>query len=149
MPTRNTYVVLVALIGVVLLFGGLGASYQESGYEHTVTNEAVIVDDGNTSQVDAPDYTFTYSDSINVTVSSGQLKAGEDYTWNSTTGTITWINTSNSEDGETARVDYSYTAPTQGTHNRTNVLSLASRAVPYAALALGIGATLKLAEMDI
>jgi len=147
MPTRSTYVVLLVLIGVGLLFAGsLNVAYQQSGQQHTVENESATVNYDSPSTLPAPDYTFTYSSSITVTVDNSTLTEGSDYTWNATSGTITWLNSSSTTDGDTALVDYQYTAPTDDTRDRRNILASLANLLPYAALAVGVFAAIELMD---
>lgn len=147
MPTRSTYVVLLVLIGVGLLFAGsLNAAYQESGQHYTVENESHIVDYDTPSSVDAPEYTFSYNNTISVTANGSELTRGTDYEWNTSTGNITWVNSSATADGDTALVDYRYEAPTEDTRDRRNLLATLAQLLPYGALAVGVYAAIELTD---
>lgn len=145
MPTRNTYGVLLVFIAAALLFGGLSVAYQNAGYQHTRTDHAVTVDYDQPTTL-GPDRATGYSSSINVTVDGSQLEAGTDYAWNASNGTITWQNTTATQGGEMALVDYTYEAVSKQTQDRQRVLSPVVKLAPWFAVPVAIAATFKLAE---
>lgn len=147
MPTRSTYVVLVVLIGVGLLFaGGLNLAYQESGQQYTVENESHTITYDTQTSVDAPERTFSYNNTVSVTANGSTLTRGTDYEWNSTSGVLTWYNTTATSDGDTALVDYAYEAPTEGTEERRGIIASLAQLLPYGALAVGVFAAIELMD---
>lgn len=144
MPTRNTWGVLIVLIGIAVLLAGLSTGYQAAGYEHTIENETHDVDYNAESSLDAPEYTFSYSTTVTVTANNTTLDAGSDYEYNSSVGNITWLNSSATSDGDDAFVTYTYEAPTEGAHERNQLLGSVVQIVAYAALAVGVFATVQL-----
>jgi hypothetical protein len=147
MPTRSTYVVLIVLIGVGLLFAGsLNAAYQATGQQYTIDNESHVINYTTESSVDAPAYTFSYNDTITVTANGSTLTAGTDYEWNASVGNITWLNSTQTANGDNALVDYGYQAPTEDTYERRNILASLARLLPYAALAVGVYAAIQLTD---
>lgn len=146
MPTRSTYTVLVALLGVALLFGGLSAGYQASGTQHIVANASATVDYDTPSELEAPSYAFNYSRSITVTRDNQTLTAGADYEWNASTGTVTWLNSTATSDGDSVLVDYGYTAPSEATRERRNILGFVVDILAYAVLAVGVYAAIELTD---
>lgn len=146
MPTRSTYAVLIALVGVGLLFGGLNTAYQASGSQHTVENASATVDYDAPTQLDAPDRAFNYSQGITVTVDGTQLAEGSDYAYNATGGEVSWLNSTATSDGDSALVDYAYTAPDEGTHERRGILASIVGVIPWAVLGVGVYATIELMD---
>lgn len=147
MPTRSTYVVLLVLIGVALLFAGsLSVAYQQSGQQYTIQNETHTIDYDTQSSVNAPERTFSYNNTVAVTANDTELTRGTDYEWNSSTGNITWLNTTATTEGDTALVDYAYEAPTEGTQERRNILASLAQLLPYGAFAVGVYAAIELMD---
>jgi hypothetical protein len=79
-----------------------------AGETSTVTNESITVDYGNLTYVsqDAGSY-----DSNVMVYDSGdtELTEGMDYDWYANNGSVGWYNTTETTDGETATITYSYT----------------------------------------
>lgn len=147
MPTRSTYVVLLVLIGVGLLFAGsLNVAYQQSGQQHTVENETHTIDYTAESSVNAPERAFSYNNTVTVAANGSTLSRGTDYEWNSSTGTLTWLNSTATTEGDTALVNYAYEAPTEGTQERRNILASLAQLLPYGALAVGVYAAIELTD---
>jgi hypothetical protein len=147
MPTRSTYVAVLVLVGIGLLFAGsLNAAYQESGRQYHVEDEHATVDYQTETSLDAPAYTFSYNSSITVTANNTTLQEGQDYEFDSSVGNITWLNSTNTAAGDEARVDYTYEAPTQDTHARRNLLATFANLLPYGALAVGVYAAIELTD---
>jgi len=147
MPTRSTYTVLIVLIGVGLLFaGGMNVAYQHSGTQYTIANETHTVDYTADSSVNTPERTFSHDNTVSVTANGSTLSRGTDYEWNSSTGTLTWLNTTATSEGDTALVDYAYEAPTEGTQERRDILASLAQLLPYGALAVGVFAAIKLMD---
>lgn len=146
MPDRDTYNVLLVLIAIVLLFGGLSVAYTNASTTQTVTDEVVTVNYSNPSVLDTTEYAVNYSDTITITADGSKLANGTDYTWNASSGRITWLNSTNTTSGETALADYQYSAPSKNTRERMGVLQPVVRILPYAALLMAVYLALDLAE---
>ena len=105
----------VLLLLVVAVLPALNLAYTDhSRTPHSVENESLTVDYDAPVPVDydAPEYSGT----VALTSSSGtNLTAGTDYTWNATTGTVMFLNTSATTAGNTAHIDYEYLERTQTT----------------------------------
>lgn len=136
----------MALVGVALLFGGLTVAYEAGAYQHSVEDAPATVNYSDPTQLDAPDRALNYSDTVTVTVDGATLDPGTDYEFSASNGTVTWLNSSNTSSGETALVDYAYRAPSENAAERRGVLSPVVSIAPWAALALGAGAAIKLME---
>jgi hypothetical protein len=82
-----------------------------AGETTTVTNESVTVDYDNLSYVQYNDSSYDLSDNVTVYDSGDvELAEGTDYNWYSSNGSLEWINTTETTDGETATVTYDYTS---------------------------------------
>lgn len=109
----NTLVVVGALliIGLVVISSVYAASPTET---HAVDDENVTVDYQNKQQLDPGEEVFSWSDTITVNASDGTtLTEGTDYEYYSNNGSIQFLNTSATTEGNTATVDYEYEAPPQ------------------------------------
>lgn len=106
----------VAFALVVLTLTGMvwaaSAAYDDAGEETTtVTNESITADVGNWTEVNAPDYALEFKDDETVYNSSDvELVENTDYEWNTTNGSVKFLNTQNVSDGESMRITYNYTA---------------------------------------
>jgi hypothetical protein len=115
MAQVKSAVVLLSLVGVLALAGTLvaSASYQQTPtHVETVDNETVTQDVGNLTPVTAAGERGVTRFYGNETVRAGgsELTAGTDYTWNTSTGQIAWINSSATTDGAAASISYAYDA---------------------------------------
>lgn len=129
-------IALLLLVGIGVAWSA-GAAYQDTPEEvHTTENETIVVDYQNKTAVDAPDYALTFYDNESVYNSSGaELVEGTDYTWNTSTGEVTWKNTSSTSDGENATITYSYDAKIANARAMRDVIALPIRlALPAAIL---------------
>lgn len=109
MPRQSIF----AIVAVVLLIGvagaALGQSDRQAAEPQSVTNESLTVNYSAPTAVDNGEPRYGWNDSVTVYNASGnQLQDGTDYEWNSSTGEVTWFNTSATTDGETASISYTY-----------------------------------------
>jgi hypothetical protein len=108
------------LLGLVLPAANIG--YAGAQTLQPVTGESVTVDYDSPVAVDQE--AGTYSDSVTVRNATGsELAAGTDYTWDASAGELSFSNTSNTTDGESANIDYSYEGHSQTDKNIDGVLS--------------------------
>lgn len=115
----------LVLVGVLGIAWAVGAQYSDAPETtETVSNESVTADFSNDTGV-GPDFAISYFDNETITNSNGTtLTEGSDYTWNSSTGTISWINSSSVSDGESMTIDYAYTAKTSESRRFKTILGL-------------------------
>lgn len=130
-------VVLVAALGIMW---AVGAEYDRAPEQaETVNDEPIVVDKGNWTATDHPDYALSFYDNETVRNSSGsQLSEGTDYEWNTTNGSVYWYESSTDvTDGEEASITYSYAAKRPGTRRVMSVVSIPVRYVlPFSLLVL-------------
>jgi hypothetical protein len=104
------FVVITVGAFIVLQIGGAGLS--EAGTaDETVQNESIIINYSQPTSVSTANdrYTQGYNDTVTVYNSSGtELTAGTDYDWNASAGAVTWYNTSQTTEGNTAEITYQY-----------------------------------------
>jgi len=114
----------VAVIGLfLLLLVGANAAYSDSGAQSTVENESITVDYSQSVAVDED--ADEYGDDPTVRNSNGTiLTAGTDYEWDATNGSVTWYNTSETTDGETAAITYETTDRSEATKASKNILTV-------------------------
>lgn len=114
---------VVAVLVVVGLPLGLNTAASDSGQLEVVENETVTVDYD--SDIDlGPDHAYNFSDTVEVRNSSDAvLEEGTDYEWNATDGTLRFLNSSATSEGESATVTYEYQAQTAETRTVGTTLS--------------------------
>ncbi len=100
----------IAQVAVVILLLGLAVPALATAYDYAGTpmeyEESVTVDYANDSEVVENATLEGYGDDPTVTVDGVELVRGTDYLWNDSAGSIDWQNTSNTSDGDSARVQY-------------------------------------------
>jgi len=107
MNMKALWTIVIVLFGVTMLFGmGLNAGSDAALDTYNVT-EGYTVDYTNNTTVANAD-AEALSDTITVVVNDTTLEDGTDYAWDSDSGTINWINTTATSDGDTASVTYEY-----------------------------------------
>lgn len=129
-------VALLLLVGIGVAWSA-GAAYQDTPAKvHNVENETIEVNFSSQTAVDAPGYTLGFYENETVYNSSGaELEEGDDYQFNATTGEVTWYNTAELTDGESASISYSYDAKIRTARALKNVIALPLRlALPAAIL---------------
>lgn len=106
---KHLWTLIVLLLGVFLLgFGGIQAGYNTATEPYTVTGESATVDYDSEYTVAESGTAESFNDSIMVSVDGSQLDAGEDYEWHPSRGAVEWLNSTATESGDTALVDYEY-----------------------------------------
>jgi len=108
-------VLAFVVIGAAGIAWAVGAQYDQTADEnYTVTNESITVDYGNATAVDPPTKASSFDASVTVRNSAGDtLTEGQDYDWDPDDGAVTWYDTPDTTDGETASIDYGYSGPSQ------------------------------------
>lgn len=106
MGSNNSYFGAIVLVVLVAFLATAGqAALIEGSTTTAVGNEPVTVDYDQESSVDEDG--LRYDTSVDVRNESGTtLTRGTDYDWNASTGNVTWHDTAETNDGETAFVDY-------------------------------------------
>jgi len=125
---------LVLAIVVFVAFVGAGfAAYQVASQSQdaaavtntTVENESLVQQVGIWQLTDKAESEFTQSFSNHTTVynnSSAELVRGTDYEWNATDGTIKFLSSPNTTDGENATITYEVTENTEAVQNTDGVI---------------------------
>lgn len=101
----------IAQVAVVILLLALSVPALATAYDYAGTpfeyEESLTVDYNNASSVSENATLEGYGDDPTVVNSSGTtLVEGTDYDWNTSSGEVTWYNTTNTTDGESADIDY-------------------------------------------
>lgn len=117
-----TVAVLVVLCAL-LLPAVVNIGYQNTARTTVVNDEAVTIDYQTNVTVDEDGSKFFDNETITTDSGNTTLTEGTDYKWNTTTGTINWLNSSTTSDGETARIDYAVESHDQTTTNIVSVLA--------------------------
>ncbi|MBP1987238.1 hypothetical protein [Halolamina salifodinae] len=89
-----------------------------------VSGESVTIDYGNTTTVD--DTTGeSYYDNETITYSGANLTEGTDYEWYPSNQSVRWYNSTNTDDGATAEIDYAYDAKPEMARNSIGTIGSA------------------------
>lgn len=106
MPDGDT----VTQVAVVILLLMLAVPALSTAYDYAGTpleyDEQVTVDYGNETSVSENATLEGYSENVSIDSEGKQLTEGDDYEWNETAGTITWLNTANTNNGAPANITY-------------------------------------------
>lgn len=100
----------ISQVAIVILLLSLSAPALATAHEYAGTpieyEESLTVDYGNESNVSEPATVEGYGADPTVTVNGSELVEGTDYDWDSSTGNVTWYDTANSSDGDSATIRY-------------------------------------------
>jgi len=130
---------VVALL-VILGIGGvaLGPAAVSGGELVEVAGEPVTVDYSGNVSVDESGQ--RYADRVSVTNASGaELDRRTDFTWNATTGNLTFANTSATTAGDTVSVDYQYRQQTPLVTGIAEIINTLGVVVAWGLLILASG----------
>lgn len=136
----NIWHLAVVALFLVLLLQAVGVGYSDAAQTAGVTNESMTVNYSAPVSV-ANTSAHAYSDTVTIYNASGsELVADTDYTWHSSNGSVSWANTTNTTDGETAAISYDYEYHSDETNGFMSLFE--SMAVPLGLLFMlvGIGA---------
>lgn len=138
----NLWMLVVVVVFVGLFLTAVNAGYEDAGSPETVT-EDIRVD--YSQEVSVAEGTPPYFDNETVENSTGTvLTEGTDYQWDTSTGNVTWFNTSKTTENAFASITYAYQSRGQATETSNNILSVFA---PFFGFLIGltaIGATLKI-----
>lgn len=125
------FVVLVAAAFVLFQVGDIGL--EQGGTEQaSTTNETLVVSYSNSVRVSAATSRYTRGFEDNETVynaSGAELAESTDYDFNTTTGAVTFFNTTNTTDGENANITYTYSQNVDSVRNSEPILRTVISAV--------------------
>lgn len=118
----NVWQVAVLAIALALLFPALNIGFGEAAQDFSVGNEPDTIDYSVNSSVDTDAWDY---DDLNVThePTNTLLDEGTDYNWYSDSGTIEWLNSSSTTDGDEVTLSYEYDQHTQDTENVEGALA--------------------------
>lgn len=102
--TITQVAVVILLLGMAVPTLGTAHTYAGTPFEY---EESVTVDYDSDTQV-AQNATDAegYSETVNITVDSTTLESGTDYRWDADNGTIDWLNSSSTNDGDSGQIEY-------------------------------------------
>lgn len=86
--------------------------------------------------------------SLNVTANTTQLSEGTDYRFDTANGTISWLDTLATADGDDATVQYEFTDHDETTSNQKRLLQTVATPVGFLALMITFGYLLVLVFRD-
>jgi hypothetical protein len=130
----------IAAVGLFVAFlvaGSLAAmeGSQANARDFQVSSESLTVDYENTSTVTASDRAIRFFDNETVRNSSGTvLSEGDDYRWNTSSGSIEWINSTDTTEGANATIAYGFTGWSETTGALRQTTSDYTALLPYAIL---------------
>lgn len=133
MSTIGKFAALSLLVVVGVL--AIGTAFTASAVTHTVTNETIEQDVGNTSPVAVQEDVVSYGDNATVYNATGvELVEGTDYDWNTSTGEVAWQDTASTTDGANATISYAYDRPSQRSRGLANTLYYGGYAMVFLVL---------------
>lgn len=127
---------------VIALALALGASAVNIGYSNAAapgnaTENATVDYDVNYTVENADAYEFT---SLNVTSNGTELREGTDFEFDVENGTVNWINSVETTDGDAATVAYDFRDHSDTTQNQRNYLALVSGPLGLLLMIVALGA---------
>lgn len=117
-----------------------GAQNQAAQVNATVTNETLTQQVGNWQLVSKSTEEFTagFNDTVTVYNQSGvELTEGTDYEWNSTDGAIKYLDTANTQDGNSSNITYTYFENTEAVKDLSGPVGVITTAVGKSAYLVG------------
>lgn len=100
----------ISHVAVVILLLALAVPALATAYDYAGTpyghSETLTVDYSAASEVSENATTEGYRDTATITVNGTTLTDGVDYQWNTSSGEVTWFNTTNTSSGDTATIEY-------------------------------------------
>ena len=144
--TKTFNIVATALFLVVLLVGA-NAAYADSGQVQDIDNESITVDYSQDVAVDKDGHDYG-NDEIVRNSTDSVLEAGTDYRWDASNGTIEWINTTATTDGEAASISYSVEQRSQATELAATVVQPLGHLVWISLFAAVLFGVLRIATLN-
>lgn len=108
--------------------------------DRNVTNESLVQEYDSYQFVDnaTNQYTAGFNDSVTVyNQSNHELVEGQDYEWNSTDGTILYLSSPNTTEGNTSTISYTYQYNTQDVRDVSRPLTAITESFGLVAFAAG------------
>ncbi len=100
----------IAHVAVVILLLGLAVPTLATAYDYSGTptpySDEAVVDYQNKTTVSANATLEGYGERPVIVANGTTLTLGEDYVWNASSGTVTWLDTANTSDGDPAVIEY-------------------------------------------
>lgn len=107
----NLWQVAVVALVLALVFPALNIAQADA--EENSATETFIIEKGTNDTVSED--ADRYSENVTVVVQNETLVEDRDYSWDETTGTIEWLNSPNTTNGDEANVTYTYWFTTEET----------------------------------
>lgn len=127
MVRKSLWTVLIVTLGVFMLFvGGMNAGYENSLEEYPIENESATIDYSTEYSVTNSNIAEGFNETVTIYANNTTLESSSDYDWNSTSGNVTWYNTTTTTENETAYINYIYYDHPEETTFGYNVMYIAS-----------------------
>lgn len=107
----NLWQVAVVALVLALVFPALNIAQADA--EENNATETFLVDKGTTDTVS--EEADRYGEDVTIVSQTETLVEDRDYTWDETTGTIEWLNSPNTTNGDEANVTFTYWFTTEET----------------------------------
>lgn len=142
-----TLAVVFLFVALLLPAANIASSGEESTQLESVVNETIEVNYSAAQAVDPSTEALSFEPNATVFNDTGAELVNEtDYTWRPSNGTIAWVDTANTTDGESANVTYNYTGRDATARGGERVFSIFGGTVAGVLLLLaGLGATWRIA----
>lgn len=134
----NLWTVVLIACALALLVPIVNGGYADAATTE-VANETATVDyDQAYSLGQSPADVYEYG-SFDVDANGTNLTRGTDYLVNETSGQLDWLNTTATTDGDTAAVNYSYSAHDQQTTIQADILQTVGSWIGLLVMLFGLG----------
>lgn len=119
----NVWQVAVVALVIAVVLPALNIGFGNAAAHFSVANEPATIDYETNTTVDAD--AFEYNESITVTNASDgtELDGGSDYEWYPETGTIDWLDTASTSEGDDVELAYDYRQHDDATRDVDRALS--------------------------
>lgn len=144
MRESSLWTLVVVFLAVAILLPATNVAFEDATTTMTQVNESVTVDYAGTSSLDPGEAVLSFEPNATVFNASGvELTNGTDYNYHPHNGSLTWIDTANTVDGESATVTYDYVVRAQHAKDAEGPLTIVAQAAGWLLLFAGIGAVFR------
>lgn len=141
----NIWGIVVIACVLALALPAVDIGFSNAAQPGNATENATVDYDLNYTVGEDPVYEYT---NLTVTSNGTDLRAGTDYQFDAENGTINWIDTAETSDGDAAEVAYAYEDHSQTTTNQRNILATVATPLGFVLMLVVFGAMLTLIFRD-
>lgn len=141
----NLWTLVVIALVLALALPAVNIGFANAAQPGDSLENTTVDYDQNYTLEDNDVYEYT---SLTVTANGTQLSEGTDYTFDADNGTIDWLDTLATTDGDDATVEYDYTDHDETTSNQRRLLQTIATPVGFLAMLIAFGYLLVLIFRD-